>query len=67
MARLYSSLNLQSPCFRVLLAFVKFSSGGQERLGGLGWRDLTKVENNALKTRISFKGRGLLWRGFIQV
>ena len=30
--------------------------GSQERLGGLGWGDLKKVEGKALKPRSYFKG-----------
>ena len=37
------------------------------RLGGFVRCDLTKVEEESLKHRLSFKGCGLLWRGFILI
>ena len=45
-------------CFVGLVSIVAL--GSKEQLVVLGWCDLTKVEDNTLKTQLPFKSRGLL-------
>ena len=49
---------MNDACFVGLLSIVAL--GGKEQLVVLGRCDLTKVEDNALKTQLSFKICGLL-------